>query len=54
MTSNCVKPLHLIINKVKGYIDTYDGKKYMILLLTYKVKDQLKRMGKMKNSQRSY
>ena len=54
MTSNCVKPLHLIINKIKGYFDAYDGKKYLILLLPYKVKDQLKRMGKMKNSQRSY
>ena len=28
VTSNSVKPLYLIINKVNGYIDEYNGNKY--------------------------
>ena len=26
MTSNCVKPLYLVINKAKGYINGHDRK----------------------------
>ena len=44
MTSNSVKPLYLIINKVNGFIDEHNGNNYLTLLHTDNGKDILKSM----------
>ena len=43
-TPNSVKPLCFIINKVNGYIDKYNGNRYLVLLDTDKDKDILKKV----------
>ena len=42
ITPNSVKPLHLIINKIKGYIEEYSRKKYLTLVDTNENKVALK------------
>ena len=39
-TLNRVKPLHLNINKVNGYIDYHNGNKYLTLVHTNKGKEK--------------
>ena len=45
VTPTSVKPLYLIINKVNGYIDEYNGNKYLTLVHTGKGKDALNTYG---------
>ena len=47
VTSNGVKPLHLIINKFYGYIDELHGNKCLTLLHTDKNKHTLKKYEKL-------
>ena len=52
MTPNRVNPLSLIISKIKGYIEESNGNKYLVLLLTDKSKDTLKRYQELWNKVR--
>ena len=40
---NSVKPLHLITNIINGYIEEYNGNKYLALVQTDESKDALKK-----------
>ena len=43
-TTNSVKSLYLIINKLNGYIEKSNGNKYLALVPNYERKDSLKSM----------
>ena len=40
---NSIDPLHLIINKINGYIEERNGNKYLTIVLNAESKDKLKK-----------
>ena len=46
--------LYLIINKINGYIDEINGKKYLTLVLTNKSKEILKKYEKLWTKKRDH